>query len=195
MTTWRTAALFRAVGLPEAIRTDNGAPFASLGIYGLSALNVWWMQLGIVHQRIRPSRPQENGAHERMHRELKRETAIPPAATALAQQRRFDRFQRRYNEERPHEALGDATPASRWCPSPRPYPERRAAPEYPLAMEVRRVMTPGTFSWGGRAIVLSETLRGEDIGLEQVAEATWNIVYYRTLLARLDVRTDTLTGV
>ena len=124
-------ALFRAVGLPEAIRTDNGAPFASLGIHGLSALNVWWMQLGIVHQRIRPSRPQENGAHERMHRELKRETAIPPAATALAQQRRFDRFQRRYNEERPHEALGDATPASRWCPSPRPYPERRVAPSTP----------------------------------------------------------------
>lgn len=188
-------ALFRAVGLPEAIRTDNGAPFASLGIHGLSALNVWWMQLGIVHQRIRPSRPQDNGAHERMHRELKRETAIPPAATALAQQRRFDRFQRRYNEERPHEALGDATPASRWCPSPRPYPERRVPPEYPLAMEVRRVMAPGTFSWGGRAIFLSETLRGEDIGLEQVAEATWNIVYYRTLLARLDVRTNTLTGV
>jgi putative transposase len=89
--------LFREVGLPEAIRTDNGAPFATTGIHGLGALNVWWMQLGIVHQRILPASPHENGAHERMHRELKRETTRPAAATPRGQQRRFDRFQMRYN--------------------------------------------------------------------------------------------------
>jgi transposase InsO family protein len=87
--------LFQAVGLPEAIRTDNGVPFASTGIHGLCALNVWWMKLGIVHQRIPPSSPQENGAHERMHRELKRETARPPASHLRGQQRKFDRFRQR----------------------------------------------------------------------------------------------------
>lgn len=112
-------ALFREVGLPDAIRTDNGAPFASTGIHGLAALNVWWMQLGIVHQRITPASPQENGTHERMHRELKRETARPPASSLRAQQRRFDAFCQRYNDERPHEAIGDRTPSTLWCPSRR----------------------------------------------------------------------------
>src|SRR6185295_6991351 len=104
--------LFRAVGLPEAIRSDNGAPFASTGIHGLSALNVWWMQLGIVHQRIAPSSPQENGTHERMHRDLKREAARPASTSLRAQQRRFDAFRVRYNEERPHEGIGNRIPSS-----------------------------------------------------------------------------------
>ena len=110
--------LFRAVGLPEAIRSDNGAPFASTGIHGLSALNVWWMQLGIVHQRIPPSSPQENGTHERMHRDLKRETTRPASSSLRAQQRRFNAFRVRYNDERPHEGIGDRTPSSLWTPSP-----------------------------------------------------------------------------
>jgi putative transposase len=109
-------ALFRDVGLPDAIRTDNGAPFASTGIHGLAALNVWWMQLGIVHQRITPASPQENGTHERMHRELKRETTRPAAHNLRAQQRRFDAFCQRYNDERPHEGIGDRIPSSLWCP-------------------------------------------------------------------------------
>ena len=119
-------ALFRDVGLPDAIRTDNGAPFASTGIHGVSSLNVWWMQLGIVHQRITPASPQENGQHERMHRELKRETARPAAHTRRAQQRRFERFRQRYNDERPPEGIGDRTPTSLWTPSTRVYPERIA---------------------------------------------------------------------
>lgn len=188
-------ALFRAVGLPDAIRTDNGAPFASQGIHGLAALNVWWMQLGIVHQRIRPASPQDNGTHERMHRDLKRETTRPAAATRRAQQQRFNAFRTRYNEERPHESLDDQTPASHWQPSPRPYPERRARPEYPAALEVRRISAGGTFSWGGRPLFVSETLGGEDIGLEEVLDGIWNIVYYRTLLGRIDVRSGRLTGV
>jgi putative transposase len=186
--------LFREVGLPDAIRTDNGAPFASTGIHGLSPLNVWWMQLGIVHQRIRPSSPQENGTHERMHRELKRETTRPAAGTRRAQQRRFNAFRRRYNEERPHEGIGDRTPASLWTPSPRLYPERIPPPEYPAHLEVRRVMTEGTFKLHSRRPFLSETLRHQDIGLEEVADGVWNIVYYQTLLGKLDERTLLITG-
>lgn len=188
-------ALFREVGLPEAIRTDNGTPFASTAVQGLSALNVWWMQLGIVHQRITPGCPQHNGTHERMHRELKRETARPAAATGRAQQQRFDAFRQRYNEVRPHESLANATPASRWHPSPRPYPEQSPRPEYARTLEIRRIGSAGTFSWGGRPYFVSETLRGQDIGLEEIADGTWNLIYYRTLLARIDLRTGELTGV
>ncbi len=108
--------LFREAGLPEAIRTDNGAPFASTGIHGLCELNVWWMKLGIVHQRIRPSNPQENGQHERMHRDLKREAARPPATNLSSQQRKLDRFRRRYNGERPHDGIDGDLPDERWEP-------------------------------------------------------------------------------
>jgi transposase InsO family protein len=188
-------ALFREVGLPDALRTDNGAPFASTGIHGLSALNVWWMQLGIIHQRITPASPQENGAHERMHRELKRETARPAAASLRAQQRRFDAFRERYNDERPHEALDGQTPSALWRPSPRPYPERITPPEYPGHMEIRRVSTAGTFRLHADQPFLSHALAGQDIGLEEVSDGIWNIVYYRTLLGRIDERTGRITGV
>lgn len=189
-------ALFRAVGLPEAIRTDNGTPFASTGIHGLAGLNVWWMQLGIVHQRITPASPQENGTHERMHRELKRETARPAAHSLRAQQRRFDAFRQRYNDERPHEALDGGTPSSRWYPSPRPFPERIAPPDYPAHMEVRRVSTAGTFRFvTRRQPFLSHALSGQDIALEEVDDGIWNIVYYQTLLGRIDERTARITGI
>jgi transposase InsO family protein len=188
-------ALFRAVGLPDAIRTDNGAPFASTGLHGLSALNVWWMQLGIVHQRIAPSSPQQNGTHERMHRELKRETTRPAARTGRAQQRRFDAFQQRYNDERPHEGIGDRTPSSLWTPSSRVFPEHLVAPSYPAHMEVRRVTSAGTFKLHGQRLFLSETLQHQDIGLEEVADGIWNIVYYCTLLGKIDERTLQITGV
>ena len=188
-------ALFCEVGLPEAIRTDNGAPFASTGIHGLAALNVWWMQLGIVHQRITPASPQENGTHERMHRELKRETARPPASTLRMQQRRFDAFRQRYNDERPHEAIGDRTPSTLWVPSRRPYPEHRTYPEYPGHLEIRRVSTAGTFRLLSCQPFLSHALSGEDIGLEEVGDGIWNIVYYSTLLGKIDERTARITGI
>jgi transposase InsO family protein len=187
--------LFRTVGLPDAIRTDNGPPFASTGIHGLSALNVWWMQLGIVHQRIPPSSPQENGTHERMHRELKRETTRPAARSLRAQQRRFAAFRTRYNEERPHEGIGDRTPASLWMPSPRAYPERIAPPIYAAHIEVRRVSTAGTFRLHAKQPFLSHALQNEDIGLEEVGDGIWNIVYYSTLLGKIDERTLQITGV
>lgn len=188
-------ALFRAVGLPDAIRTDNGTPFASTGIHGLSALNVWWMQLGIVHQRIPPSSPQDNGTHERMHRELKRETARPAAHSLRAQQRRFDAFRTRYNDERPHEGIRDQIPASLWLPSTRAYPERITPPEYRAQMEVRRVSRAGTFRLHARQPFLSQALRDEYIGLEEVDDGIWNIVYYETLLGKIDERTLLITGV
>jgi transposase InsO family protein len=187
-------ALFRELGLPDAIRTDNGAPFASTALHGLSPLNIWWMQLGIAHQRIRPGRPQTNGTHERMHRELKKETATPPAATARAQQRRFDAFRRRYNEERPHEAIGLRTPASLWLPSRRAYPSRIAPPEYPVHFEVRRVQSGGIFKFRGRTCFLTHALEGVDIGLEELSDGVWNLVYYRTVLGRLDERTGETTA-
>jgi transposase InsO family protein len=185
--------LFRAVGLPDAIRTDNGAPFASTGLRGLTPLNVWWMQLEIVHQRIRPGYPQGNGTHERMHRELKRETTRPAAATARGQQRRFDAFRRRYNEERPHEALGQRCPASVWTPSSRAYPERLATPLYAAALEVRRVRASGSIRFRGHDLFLSHALCGIDVALDEVADGLWDIVCYRTLLGRVDLRTGQIS--
>lgn len=187
-------ALFREVGLPEAIRTDNGAPFASTGIHGLCGLNVWWMQLGIVHQRILPASPQENGTHERMHRELKRETARPAASSLRSQQRRFDHFQKRYNEERPHEGIGDRVPASLWKPSPRQYPERIVLPDYPSHMEIRRVSHAGCFRLKSKQPFLSNALSDQYIALEEVDDGIWNIVYYSTLLGKIDERSMLITG-
>ena len=186
--------LFQEIGLPEAIRSDNGAPFASTGIHGLCELNVWWMQLGIVHQRIRPSSPQENGQHERMHKDLKRETTRPPAANLRGQQRQFDRFQSCYNEERPHDGIDGDLPCERWEPSPRPYREKIVPPQYPSHLEVRRVSAAGTFRLKAKQPFLSHALADEPIGLEEVGDGLWNIVYYCTLLGRIDERTGRITG-
>jgi putative transposase len=186
--------LFREVGMPEAIRSDNGVPFASLGLHGLCSLNVWWMQLGIVHQRIRPSSPQENGTHERMHKELKREATHPAADHLRAQQRKFDRFQARYNDERPHDALGGDTPSQRWTPSPRRYPERLPKPHYDSHLEVRRVSDNGTIRLHAEQIFLSRALKHQDVALEAIGDGLWNLVYYQTLLARVDERSLTVTG-
>lgn len=186
--------LFRAFGMPDAIRSDNGAPFASTGIHGFSQLNVWWLQLGITHQRITPGSPQENGAHERMHKTLKAKVTKPPAANLNLQQRAFNSFQDTYNNIRPHEALDDETPASRWTPSSRPYPERIQKPEYPGHLEIRRVSNCGAFRINCAQVFLSQTLNGEDIGLEEVQDGLWNIIYYNVLLGRFDERTKTITG-
>jgi putative transposase len=186
--------LFRTVGMPEAIRTDNGAPFASRAIRGLTPLRVWWMQLGIIHQRIHPASPHENGQHERMHRDLKREATRPPAWTYRGQQQKFDRFQRRFNDERPHDALDGALPSERWTASPRPYPERLPHPEYPGHLEVRTVSRAGTFRLKDTDVFLSTALRDQLIGLEPVDDGIWNVVYYTTLLAKLSDRSGELIG-
>lgn len=135
--------VFRTYGLPRVILSDNGSPFGSPGLGRLSRLSVWWIRLGIAVQRIVPGHPEQNGAHERMHRTLKEQTARPPAATTAAQQRRFDRFRREFNEERPHEALGQRRPSTIYSPSPRTYPEQLPVVEYPgLSRQARRVAVP-----------------------------------------------------
>jgi transposase InsO family protein len=181
--------LFREVGLPGAIRHDNGAPFCSTAIHGLCSMSVWWIRLGIRQQRIEPAHPEQNGAHERMHRTLKQETTRPPAAHRQAQQRRFQRFRHEYNQERPHEALGDRTPASVWGPSPRPYPRRLPEPEYPGHFHPRLVSTAGTFRFQAQAVFLSQALAGDYVGLEETADGIWSIHFYDVLLGRLDERT------
>src|SRR5271166_869148 len=151
-------AAFRQCGMPQAIRTDNGAPFASRAIAGLSRLAVWWMKLGIVAERIAAGHPEQNGQHERMHRTLAEETASPPEANARAQQRAFDRFRCVFNEERPHQALAMRTPSSLYQPSPRAYPARVPEPEYSSAFKVRRVDCSGHFSWKHQNVFASDTL-------------------------------------
>ena len=185
---------FREYGLPRAIRTDNGVPFATQAIHGLSYLNVWWMRLGIVHQRIHPGCPQENGAHERMHRTLKREAIKPVRGTCAAQQRNFDAFRREYNEERPHEFLKQETPASQYRPSRQSYPDRLPTPEYPAHFLVKKVTTAGTFRFRTRLLYLANALVDEHIGLEETDDGIWAIHFHRILIATFDERDYRITG-
>lgn len=186
--------VFAECGMPEAIRTDNGSPFASAGLCGLTRLNVWWLRLGIRHERIQMGHPEQNGAHERMHRDLKAETTRPPSPRLSAQQRRFDRFGQEYNTERPHEALGQRRPAELWTPATRCYPSRLCAPEYPGHLEVRRVRTHGEIKFHGQRVFLSESLAGETVGLEPVDDGLWSVIFNTTLLARYDERSRTIHG-
>jgi putative transposase len=165
--------LFRERGLPRAMRMDNGSPFASGGPAGLTRLSVSWVKLGIALERIEPGSPQQNGRHERMHRTLKQETSRPPAADPTEQQARFDRFRAEFNEHRPHEALDQATPASRYTASSRPYPVKIEEPWYDADHQVRRVRTDGTIKWHGDYVYLSEALVGETIGLREIDEDQW----------------------
>jgi putative transposase len=179
---------FAEYGLPKAIRTDNGPPFASSGLGGLSRLAVWWLRLGITPDRIEPGRPDQNGRHERFHKTLKAETAAPPASTLAAQQRRFNRFTREYNEERPHESLADETPAAFYSPSRRSLPRTLPQVEYPAAYLVRSIHTAGTLKWRGSQIYVSETLIGQRVGLKPIDDDQW-LIHFATLpLAVLDDR-------
>lgn len=184
--------VFREVGLPHAIRTDNGAPFSSTGLHGLCALSVWWVRLGIQHQRIRPGKPQDNARHERMHKTLKEATARPPAGNARAQQRRFDAFRQEFNEERPHEALGGKPPARLWQPSTRPYPKEIAKPEYPGHFEKRLVSNAGCIRFKKQVVFISQAIHQDWIGLEEVDNGIWSVYFYDVLLARLDEQEMTL---
>jgi putative transposase len=181
-------AAFREYGLPGAMRTDNGEPFASVGLAGLSALSVWWIKLGIRPERIPPGKPQHNGRHERMHRSLKQATARPPAANLRAQQRAFDRFRQEYNEERPHAALEMKTPGDLYVVSSRSYPSRLAEPEYPDDWEVRGVRECGRMRWWSANIFVSKTLVGEPLGLEPVGDGRWRVWFFDYPLGVLDER-------
>jgi transposase InsO family protein len=179
-------AAFREYGLPQAIRSDNGAPFASRAIAGLSRLGVWWMKLGVVPERIAAGHPEENGRHERMHRTLKQETASPPAATRRAQQRAFERFRQEYNHQRPHQALQMKTPASCHAPSPRPYPARVPEPEYDSRLLVRRVQQHGQFYWKHQDVFLSEVLCGERVGLLPCDDRYYTVYFMAFPIALFD---------
>ena len=179
-------AAFREYGLPWAMRSDNGSPFASRGVGGLSRLSVWWLKLGVAAERIEPGHPEQNGRHERMHETLKRETASPPQATARKQQEAFDRFRREFNEERPHEALQQRTPASVYEPSPRAYPARLEAVEYPEGWAVRMIQQQGQFYWKGADVFLGSALYGERVGLEPLDERYWTVRFVTTALGVFD---------
>ena len=186
--------LFVAYGLPQAIRTDNGGPFSSHAIGGLSRLSVWWVKLGIRHQLITPGRPQENGRHERMHRTLKAETTRPPDWDLRGQQERFDAFCEEFNQQRPHEALEQRTPGSLYVPATRPLPDRLPEPQYSGHLYVRRVSPRGSLSFCGRPLFISEVLAGEDVGLEEVDDGIWSVFFYDVLLGRFHVRDWQLRG-
>jgi transposase InsO family protein len=181
-------ATFREYGMPLAIRTDNGPPFASLGLGGLSALSVWWIRLGITPERIPPGHPEHNGRHERMHRTLKAETAKPPAQTRQAQQRRFDAFRREYNEVRPHQAIGLQCPAQLFSLSPRSYPSRLEEIAYCDDWETRAVRGCGQMKWAGHDVRISAALIGQRIGLEPVDDGLWRIYFAHLALGLFDER-------
>jgi len=170
-------AAFKEHGLPLAIRSDNGPPFASPGVGGLSRLAIWWIKLGIRPERIVAGKPQQNGRHERVHRTLREETAAPAAASLPAQQQRFDGFCTIYNNERPHEALGQKTPASLYEPSPRCYPDRLAEPAYGGDVAVRRVRSNGQIKWAGELIFVGEALIGEPVGVVETEDGDWRVRY------------------
>jgi putative transposase len=169
---------FEQHGLPRVIRTDNGVPFgvpSALG--GLSPLAVWWIRLGIRPERIARGAPQQNGAHERMHKTLKAEATRPASATLAAQQHRFDTWRRTFNERRPHEALAGTPPAAHYVPSPRPFPRRLPMLEYAPDVELRRVSPRGEIRWRQLSLFLSTVLAGEYVSLAETADDEWTIAF------------------
>ena len=184
---------FREYGLPRAIRSDNGSPFATTGAGRLSHLAVWWLKLGIQLDRIDPGHPEQNGRHERFHLTLQQDTATPPAATPRQQQRRFDRMRGEFNTERPHEALGQQPPARVYVASPRPYPRRLEDPWYDAMHQVRRVKETGQIRWQGDLIFVSEAVRGELIGLAETDRGDWTARFMHVELGRIDRETRQFT--
>jgi hypothetical protein len=177
---------FREYGLPKVIRSDNGTPFASTGPTGLTKLSAWWIKLGIRHERIDPGQPQQNGRHERFHLTLG-EAMLPPARDLAAQARRFTAFARDYNEERPHEALGQKPPASLYQRSPRALPRRLPEPDYPAEAAVRKVRSNGEIKWQGELIHVSSALAGEAVAIEETQEGHWEVRFFDVPIGLIDV--------
>lgn len=179
---------FREFGLPGAIRTDNGVPFASTGVGGLSKLSIWWLKLGIVPERIQAGHPEQNGRHERLHGTLKRACAI--RGSLRAQQHAFEHFRSDYNEQRPHRALADRTPHSVYRPSLREFPSRTPAFEYGAEFTVRKVGFNGCITWHCQEHYLGSVLAGESVGLYPIAQGRWRIHVGMLAVAELDQRTQ-----
>jgi len=180
---------FKEFGLPQGIRTDNGVPFASAqAIYGLSKLSVWWLRLGIQIERITPGQPQQNGRHERMHLTLKQEATKPASSNVLQQQARFDAFVERFNQERPHQALGMKVPADLYARSPRVY---RGLEEltYPFHDHTILVTHCGRICFKSQKINLSHVFAGQTVGVTQVGERIWLVTFMQYDLGYFDDET------
>ncbi len=181
---------FKDFGLPQALRTDNGPPFAAPNaLFGLSRLSVWWLRLGIQIQRIKPAHPQQNGRHERMHLTLKQEATKPASFNFLQQQERFDRFVGVYNHERPHQALQGAYPGELYSPSARLY-QPPADPDYPFHDRTVRVTRCGRICLGRRKINLSNVFAGQVVGLREVDDRIWLVSFLDFDLGFFDHQED-----
>ena len=181
---------FKEFGLPQAIRTDNGTPFASSqALFGLSKLSVWWLRLGINIERIKPGCPQQNGRHERMHLTLKKEATKPPAFNFLQQQQAFDHFIEVYNNQRPHQGLNGAYPGDLYTPSPRIY-EPPGEPQYPFHDRTVRVTRCGRICIGKRKINLSQVFAGQILGLREVEDQIWLVTFLDYDLGFFDNKED-----
>lgn len=185
---------FEQYGLPRVMRTDNGVPFgAPTALGGLSTLAIWWIRLGIRPERIAKGAPQQNGAHERMHRTLKAEATRPASDTPSAQQARFDRWRRTFNERRPHEALAGTPPTTHYVASPRRFPRRLPPLEYPAHVELRRVNVNGNVRWRGSDVFLSGVLAGEYVSLAETADDEWTVTFGPLTLGTYSATTLTFT--
>jgi len=184
---------FREYGLPEVIRTDNGTPFRSRAVGGLSQLAVWWISLGIQLEWSRPSHPQDNGAHERMHRTLKEEATRPARATPALQQRAFARFMGIYNQERPHESLQQRTPQTLYKPASRRMPARVPPVTYPEHYLQRKISRNGQLRWRQKQYFVSETLHRQVVGLEHTGEGRFTLFFGPVRLGELDEKQQRIT--
>lgn len=180
--------LFREYGLPDHVRSDNGSPFASTRIGGLSRFGLWLLKRGITPERIQPGQPQENGRHERFHRSLKAAVCAPPKGNLSAQQRAFNRYQFEYNQYRPHESLNDTPPALHYTPSARTYTGKESDFKYPDNYEVRKVRADGNIKWHRAPIYVANLLAGEFIGFEQIDDSCWMVYLSTVKLGILDER-------
>jgi transposase InsO family protein len=179
---------FREYGLPLEMHSDTGKPFGSHGLARLSWLTVYLLKLGIRPVFSRPGKPQDNGGHERMHRDLKAETARPPAGNMAGQQKRLNRFRNCFNAERPHEALQGNTPDSAWRPSPRRYPSQLSDPEDPAHWEVRRATEQGRILWKSQHVVVTSALAHQRVGLEPIDDGVWRVHFAVLAIGILDER-------
>ena len=177
--------VFKEVGLPQRIRTDNGVPFATNTLARLSQLSAWWVRLGLLPECIEPGQPQQHGRHERMHRTLKAETTRPPGANLRAQQQKFNHVRDEFNHERPHKALDLRTPAACYAPSPRAMPHKPPPFESPDRFEVRYVSANGGIRWNRQWVNVSTTRAGEYVGLEEIDDGVWNVSFGPRKLGRL----------
>lgn len=170
---------FREYGLPEALRTDNGAPFAARSYFGLSKLSIWWLRLGIKIERIEPGNPQQNGRHERMHLTLKQDTVRPPCKNLLQQQERFDHFVDSFNQDRPHQALDMRYPGQIYKTSSKQYPEKLPDLEYPFHDKINTVSCVGQVNVNGKGCFASigTPFAGQRVGLREMEEKLWLISF------------------